>query len=548
MRIWVVLGIMLFASLGWADTPASPRLAELTKKLAAKERGVEDAFWKQVTAEGTPLVEDVKDPKGRLLVTFVYRATPDVKHVAAYGTPSGFAAGYVQLTRIANSNTFAASMLVDPAARLGYWFGVGDDLGPPTGTGEEDLVRRQPFWRQDVLNKTPIGVFSSLVTLPKAPPQPWLVPKRGTPTGELTVHKVKSKGLGNERAIVVYTPPGFAKRGATYPLVVMFDGPAGVNNLGLSIMLDELIAAKQIPPVVVLMIGNTNRMKELALNEAFADFVALDLVPWVRSTYHATSDPTRTVIAGISLGGLAASFAASRHPAVYGNVLSQSGSYFWSAEDTEPNVLARTYAKLPRLPVRFWLEAGTYETGGVNLLGSNRHLRDVLVARGYDVTYGEFAGEHLYASWRGTFSNGLAALLATPTKRTGNAPKSPGTPAGIDVDAGRKTIVSLIVRTALLDGGVAAVATLKKLDAALVSEDEINMGTYALIELQHAREAIPLFEWNVERFPKSSNAHDSLAEACFHAGDRARALTEYKRSLELDPKNDNAKKMIELLR
>lgn len=70
----------------------------------------------------------------------------------------------------------------------------------------------------------------------------------------------------------------------------------------------------------------------------------------------------------------------------------------------------------------------------------------------------------------------------------------------------------------------------------------------ALLELDHTKEALPIFAWNVQRFPKSGNVHDSLGEAYWHAGDRARAVASYQRSLELDPKNDNAKRMIELLR
>jgi Flp pilus assembly protein TadD len=49
-------------------------------------------------------------------------------------------------------------------------------------------------------------------------------------------------------------------------------------------------------------------------------------------------------------------------------------------------------------------------------------------------------------------------------------------------------------------------------------------------------------------FPKSGNAHDSLAYACNRAGDRVRAIRNYQRSLVLDPKNDNARVMLEALR
>jgi tetratricopeptide (TPR) repeat protein len=104
-----------------------------------------------------------------------------------------------------------------------------------------------------------------------------------------------SKALDNERDVLVYTPPGWKLGGAPYPLVVMFDGPPAVVRLGLPIVLDELIAIRQIPPVVVLIVDNVDRDKELPGNAAFADFVALDLLPWVRRGFHVTDDPRRTV-------------------------------------------------------------------------------------------------------------------------------------------------------------------------------------------------------------------------------------------------------------
>ena len=43
---------------------------------------------------------------------------------------------------------------------------------------------------------------------------------------------------------------------------------------------------------------------------------------------------------------------------------------------------------------------------------NNRHLRDVLRAREYDVAYREFNGGHDYACWRGGLADGLANLLS----------------------------------------------------------------------------------------------------------------------------------------
>lgn len=545
------------------DASVSPRLAELSARIAAGERGAEDAFWKRVSAEGAPLIEDVHDAKGRLLVTFLYRAQPDTRAVAMFGAPDGapgFPIGtYAALERVPKTSVFAHSALVDPTARITYVLVPGDDFGPPTGFS--DMDRRLPLIRHDALNKhrrrwgsgcVPNVLVCSRIDLPKAPSQPLLAVRRATPAGDLVEVKVKSKSLGNERRVLVYTPPGFGPSGPRYPLVVMFDAEAALSNLGIPLALDELIATRQIPPSVVLLVGNKDRWKDLSANAVFADFVALELVPWARRSYHTTSDPRRTVVAGISLGGLAAAFAALRHPAVYGNVLTQSGAYWWGPdEDVEGDVLPREYARHPTLPLRFWMEAGTFEKATTNvnhLLGANRHMRNVLIARDYEVTYREFAGGHDYFNWRGTIGDGLVALLAKPPRFTRTPPASPGKPAGIEVGAPRKSLIAKAVRMAILDGGAATVTWLAQQDADLVGEaDVIRIGN-SLRELDHIAEAIPIFEWNAQRFPANSSLHDSVADLYWRTGDAKRAIAAFQRVLELDPKNGTAKQMLEALR
>lgn len=70
----------------------------------------------------------------------------------------------------------------------------------------------------------------------------------------------------------------------------------------------------------------------------------------------------------------------------------------------------------PRLPLRFALDIGLLETwpppaGGPSLLAANRRLRDVLRAKGYDVTYTESSGGHGHANWQVTLPEELVALL-----------------------------------------------------------------------------------------------------------------------------------------
>ena len=57
-----------------------------------------------------------------------------------------------------------------------------------------------------------------------------------------------------------------------------------------------------------------------------------------------------------------------------------------------------------------------------------------------------------------------------------------------------------------------------------------------------------IFELSTLLFPDSSNAFDSLGEAYYENGDTAMAMTNYKHSIALDPRNKNAKKMIKALK
>jgi tetratricopeptide (TPR) repeat protein len=61
-------------------------------------------------------------------------------------------------------------------------------------------------------------------------------------------------------------------------------------------------------------------------------------------------------------------------------------------------------------------------------------------------------------------------------------------------------------------------------------------------------DAIRLFSLNVELFPQSANAYDSLGEAYMRNGQRALAIENYQRSLALDPGNANAERMLAQLR
>ena len=80
-----------------------------------------------------------------------------------------------------------------------------------------------------------------------------------------------------------------------------------------------------------------------------------------------------------------------------------------------------------------------------------------------------------------------------------------------------------------------------------LNEAAVNLWGLDLMEKNHLTEAIELLKLNVQVFPGSSNAYDSLGEAYMKAGQKQLATDNYKKSLELNPENDNAKEKLKAL-
>jgi tetratricopeptide (TPR) repeat protein len=78
-------------------------------------------------------------------------------------------------------------------------------------------------------------------------------------------------------------------------------------------------------------------------------------------------------------------------------------------------------------------------------------------------------------------------------------------------------------------------------------EGSLNELGYELLGAGDAAAALRVFRLNVEAYPQSANVYDSLAEALEQSGDRDEAIANYRKSLELDPKNEHAaEKLAEL--
>jgi enterochelin esterase-like enzyme len=416
------------------DQPSSPRLLALRDRLNSGDRTALDKFWNEINEQGAPIIEPAAESDHDLLVTMLWRAREETKNVFV------FRLGDVSkpMARLLDTDLWYKTFRLQKGARFIYQ--LATNLPDPKewrGINQfESALRNDPLnpfqftEHYDELNPYEGNSFSA-VELPSAEPQSWNVVRPNVPTGRVRRDKFRSKLLGNERPIWIYTPHGYAAGTKPYGLLVLTDGGQYVNTVRVGTILDNLIAAGLIPPLVAVMVENPDRWRELSCNPTYADFLAQEIVPWARANYHATDRPEQTIIGGTSLGGLQAAYVGLKHSEVFGNVLSQSGAFGWKpAGEKEPEWLNRQFAASPRLPLRFSFEAGLMEGTwwwrdlmaklpnappanliDPTLLAANRSFRDTLQSKGYSVHYTEFIGNHTLFNWRGTLASHLIALV-----------------------------------------------------------------------------------------------------------------------------------------
>ena len=428
--------------------PRSPRLARLSADLATGSQHALSEFWSEMEKSGTPLIEPIPGDAKHFLTTFLWHATKPVTNVLLISglTNSSYGRDDLSqnlLSRLPHSDLWYLTRRVRGDARFTYTLSIDDSLVP--AEDERNPEGRQERFRPDPLNSHHATAADqesdSLAELPLAPPQQWFR-RTNVAKGEIAEVAFKSAILGNERKIWIYKPAGYVSSHAPYHLLILFDGEAYIKGLQSAAILDNLIAAGRIHPTVAVFIGNLPadqpkaRTTELSCYDPFTKFLADELLPWLHARYDLTSRPAETVVGGVSRGGTAAACAALQHPELFGNVSSQSGFFVYKdrnwfknadpadAPDAESQdemaweeygQLMQKFAAAPRLRLRFYIDVGKFENNfHPSPLTANRHLRDVLIAKGYDVKYQEFAGHHSYVNWRGTFPDALIYLLGKP--------------------------------------------------------------------------------------------------------------------------------------
>lgn len=117
----------------------------------------------------------------------------------------------------------------------------------------------------------------------------------------------------------------------------------------------------------------------------------------------------------------------------------------------------------------------------------------------------------------------------------------------------KKTIIPLLINTLKNDGIAATTAKYKEVkrtqaDDYFFSEGALNNFGYELLQSNKVKEAIAIFQLNVEEYPASGNVYDSLGEAYMVDGNNELAIKNYEKSIALDPQNTNGIEILKKLK
>lgn len=418
----------------------SPAIQALEQATAAGDGDALGRFLQRLAEEGAPLIEELPGDPGHRVVTFVARERDPEQQVLLFCNRLTDVdnADEAQLMPVAvpGSDLRSRSFRMRADWRASYAIGRA---GPGVPLTEQAMTfverslragsrlpreRLERWWTaQTTAQPDPFhrpdgrlgGGRGSWVELPDAPPATDLLPDPAAPKGSVRELRFGSRRLGNERPVWVYTPATASRIfEGDHGLLVMTDGEDWMEEGLITAILDRRIADGSLPPLTVVLLHALDmptRVRELACSTDFVDAIEHELLPSLPEVA-GFPRPERSIIAGLSLGGLTAAYAGLRAPHLFGHVLSMSGSFWWpnSLElGEEPAWLNRCFAAVERLPLHFHLSVGLQEQ---SLLPPTRHLRDVLLAKGYPVHYREFNGGHDPLCWSVSLGADLAELTA----------------------------------------------------------------------------------------------------------------------------------------
>ena len=386
-KLGALFGVLFMISCA-GESRTWPDLQRRLPSLAVEQR---DAAIEQFIAAkgGTPIVE--KQTRLIFLAKDMNGAPPRVvgDFNAWASTPKGYDPSIGAMTRIEGTQWSYLEGTAYTNARVEYVLmadkqAVPDPLNPRVAqayAGPRSEVRL-PFW----------------------PAQPEVDDGAEVPRGELVAETIASKSLGGPRRVWFYTPPGYSSSSAEtlFPVIYVLDGANYVEKMAVPRVLDRLIAAKAIPPVIAVFSEPGDRQEEYSRNPKWRAFVSSELVPMVDKRFRTFPTPDHRAIVGSSLSGYGAVDLAVTFPSIFGLC-----AVIAPPEQTASVIANQATARAAAVSIKFFVLGGVYDS----MINGARKLRTTLDEANAPVTYLEVPEGHNTNMFRAHLDDALKALL-----------------------------------------------------------------------------------------------------------------------------------------
>ncbi len=368
----VLFTVVLLIPAVYAQTQFNEFLSKINSIQSSEEKtACADSFMTYARTKGIPFIEH------DTIAVFLYRGSATSVQIAGDFTFWGAGPSF---TKISGTNMFYYKRQFERNARMDYKIIAGSNwiLDPEN------------------LNQVPGGYGpNSELRMPDYV-MPWEIQKiQGITYGTLSSITIHSDTLNRNYSVRIYLPPGY-DTGKEYPSVYFQDGSDYLNFASAANILDNLIEAKMIEPVIGVFVIPTNRNNEYALSERFKyrNFFAKELVPYIDENYSTAGSREMRLVLGDSYGGNISVLIAVGYPELFGHLGIHSGAY--QNYDYETGYMLVNY---PESDIKIYSVWGSYEG---SLTENQRQISSAMISNGRDYKYKEYPEGHSWGLWRAT--------------------------------------------------------------------------------------------------------------------------------------------------
>jgi enterochelin esterase family protein len=247
------------------------------------------------------------------------------------------------------------------------------------------------------------------------------------PHGTIRVETYNSKAIGAPRTLWIYTPPGYGRGTARYPVFYLLHGSGNIDSSWMltgraNYIMDNLIAeGKAKPMIIVNPLGYARQGVGLGPEQptppqqggpggaagggVFGKDLIEDVIPFVEKTFRVLPGADNRALGGLSMGGGQTAAIGFAHPDLFHSlVIMSAGSN--NADTNYPDFFKDAAATNKQLKL-LWMGVGKDDA----LVGpSAKALDALLTAKGIKHTFVIGEGRHEWVVWRHHL-NDVAPLL-----------------------------------------------------------------------------------------------------------------------------------------